>query len=118
MQRDHRSISELAYHLWEARGRPEGTAERDWHDAERQLSASAVDTAKTADEAAIDEALKDSFPASDAAASQLPDVPPVNADAKWEAAGVVRKGPNRRSGTSRRKAPSMSPKDRGSSPDR
>jgi hypothetical protein len=35
---------------------------------------------------AVDEASKESFPASDPPASRLPDVPPANADAKWEAA--------------------------------
>jgi hypothetical protein len=35
---------------------------------------------------AIDAALEDSFPASDAPGSRLPDEPPVNAEAKWEAA--------------------------------
>jgi hypothetical protein len=35
---------------------------------------------------AIDESVEESFPASDAPASRMPDVPPVNADAKWAAA--------------------------------
>jgi hypothetical protein len=35
---------------------------------------------------AVDEAGDESFPASDPPASRLPDEPPVNADAKWEAA--------------------------------
>jgi hypothetical protein len=33
-------IEELAYALWEARGCPEGSAEEDWLQAERELSAS------------------------------------------------------------------------------
>jgi hypothetical protein len=37
MHPEHRSIGELAYHLWQARGCPEGSAERDWLDAEKQL---------------------------------------------------------------------------------
>jgi hypothetical protein len=37
MHPEHRSIGELAYHLWQARGCPEGSAEQDWLDAERQL---------------------------------------------------------------------------------
>jgi hypothetical protein len=42
---------------------------------------------------AVDEAVKESFPASDPPASRLPDVPPANADAKWEAARAAeRKG--------------------------
>jgi hypothetical protein len=35
---------------------------------------------------AVDESVKESFPASDPPASHLPDEPPANADAKWEAA--------------------------------
>lgn len=34
----------------------------------------------------IDEAVEESFPASDPPASRLPDEPPANASAKWEAA--------------------------------
>jgi hypothetical protein len=33
------SIAELAYHLWNARGRPRGSVEEDWLEAERQLEA-------------------------------------------------------------------------------
>lgn len=35
---------------------------------------------------AVDEAVSESFPASDPPASRIPDEPPVNAEAKWEAA--------------------------------
>jgi hypothetical protein len=53
MHPEHRSIGELAYHLWQARGCPEGSAERDWLDAEKQLQ-SALRTAepRTAEPAA------------------------------------------------------------------
>jgi hypothetical protein len=34
---------------------------------------------------AVDESVDESFPASDPPASRLPDVPPVNAEAKWDA---------------------------------
>jgi hypothetical protein len=34
---------------------------------------------------AVDESIDESFPASDPPASRLPDVPPANAEAKWEA---------------------------------
>lgn len=37
-------------------------------------------------EGKVDEAVADTFPASDPPASHIPDEPPVNADAKWEAA--------------------------------
>jgi DUF2934 family protein len=32
-------IARLAYHIWEGRGRPLGSAEVDWYEAERQLQA-------------------------------------------------------------------------------
>jgi hypothetical protein len=31
------SIKQVAYALWEKRGRPEGTAEEDWREAEQQV---------------------------------------------------------------------------------
>ena len=37
MHRENRSVGELAYQLWQAHGCPDGTAEQDWLDAERQL---------------------------------------------------------------------------------
>jgi hypothetical protein len=95
MQGEQRSIRELAYKLWETRGRPAGSAEQDWLAAERQLQAeSKLPTdrsgAPAGSSAAVDDSLKGTFPASDPPATQLPDKPPVNADAKWEAAGVSR----------------------------
>jgi hypothetical protein len=42
MHRDHEYIQILAYRIWEGRGRPEGTADQDWLEAERQLSAAAA----------------------------------------------------------------------------
>ncbi|HEY3739640.1 MAG TPA: DUF2934 domain-containing protein [Bryobacteraceae bacterium] len=36
-------IETRAYHLWEARGRPFGTPETDWFEAERELSDGAPD---------------------------------------------------------------------------
>ena len=38
---NHERVSALAYELWEARGRPEGSPEQDWHRAEALLT---VDT--------------------------------------------------------------------------
>jgi hypothetical protein len=40
-----RNIRELAYRLWEARGRRHGHAIDDWLDAERQLAATQSDAA-------------------------------------------------------------------------
>jgi len=38
MSSKQREIAELAYLLWESRGRPENTAERDWQEAEVLLA--------------------------------------------------------------------------------
>jgi len=37
------SIAELAYRLWNERGRPHGSEEEDWLEAERQLAANAAE---------------------------------------------------------------------------
>jgi hypothetical protein len=94
MHSEHRSVRELAYQLWVARGCPNGTAEQDWRDAERQLAAPKTQAAASD---AVDASLKDSFPASDPPTTQGPDEPPANAAAKWKAAGVSRKKSIRRS---------------------
>jgi hypothetical protein len=39
MSADIKSVAELAYELWVARGRPHGSALQDWAEAERQLEA-------------------------------------------------------------------------------
>jgi hypothetical protein len=93
MHSEHRSVRELAYQLWQARGCPNGTAEQDWRDAERQLAApkNAVPKTQAAASEAVDSSSKDSFPASDPPATQGPDKPPANAAAKWKAAGASRK---------------------------
>ena len=107
MQSENRSIGELAYQLWQARGCPEGTAEQDWLDAERQLRAKQA-PATAATSKAIDDSLKETFPASDPPATQRPDTPPSNADAKWKAAGVSRKDSSRRSTPKQPGAPKQS----------
>jgi hypothetical protein len=84
MHPEHRSIGELAYRLWLARGCPDGTAEQDWLEAEKQLKATRP--ARPHSSEALDDSLKGTFPASDPPASHLPDVPPANAAAKWQAA--------------------------------
>ena len=93
MDPKRKSITELAYQLWEARGRPHGTAEVDWHEAERQLSGGSAATPRALD-AKVEESVVGTFPASDPPSSHIPDNPPSNADAKWEAAGIERKQPN------------------------
>jgi LmbE family N-acetylglucosaminyl deacetylase len=102
MHPEHRSIGELAYRLWQARGCPQGSAERDWLDAEKQLKgaqrtieprATASRAAESTTSNAIDSTLKATFPASDPPASQRADEPPANADAKWKAAADSRKAP-------------------------
>ena len=60
-QLDVRKQRELAYRLWEERGRPEGRAEEDWFEAERRLRSAQ----HQAESAAVDEAARESFPASD-----------------------------------------------------
>lgn len=40
----------------------------------------------TGTQRSVDESLEETFPASDAPASHLPDTPPANAAAKWRAA--------------------------------
>jgi hypothetical protein len=44
---------------------------------------------KAATPKGIDDALKDSYPASDPPATHSPDEPPANAEAKWEAAAAA-----------------------------
>jgi hypothetical protein len=89
-----KSIAELAYHLWERRGRPHGTAEVDWHEAERQISGDSAATTPHALDAKVEESEVETFPASDPPSSRMPDNPPSNAEAKWEAPGIERKQPN------------------------
>ena len=74
-QLDVRKQRELAYRLWEERGRPQGRADEDWFEAERRLRSDQHD----AESAAVDEAARESFPASDPPSTNIPDKPPVNA---------------------------------------
>ncbi len=85
MQLDREAVRKLAYRLWEERGRPEGRADEDWFAAERRLQGEQKSASRT-----VDEAARESFPASDPPASTLPDKPPANADAKWAAAGAAK----------------------------
>jgi len=75
-QLDVRKQRELAYRLWEERGRPQGRPDEDWFEAERRLRSDQHE----AESAAVDEAARESFPASDPPSAGLPDRPPVNAN--------------------------------------
>jgi hypothetical protein len=92
---DPQAIRDLAYRLWNERGRPANSANEDWLEAERQLRGRQPSAAKR-----VDEAIKESFPASDPPASGIPDQPPANAEEKWAAATDKRKAgkPSRKSG--------------------
>lgn len=93
MQEDHRAIAEHAHRLWEARGRPTGADEEIWLEAERlyRTEQSAKPATKAHESSiAIDNSLRDSFPASDPPATSLPDEPAANLEEKWRAAGIKR----------------------------
>jgi len=85
VQADPRVVRELAYRLWEQRGKPDGGAEQDWYEAERLLGGH-----PRTDNQVVDESVRESFPASDAPASGLPDKPPSNAEEKWAAADAAK----------------------------
>jgi hypothetical protein len=62
--RANKSIAELAYQLWDARGRPHGSEEEDWLEAEQQLArAKELDAADLKREGGADSSLKEPFPA-------------------------------------------------------
>lgn len=85
----HRSVAERAYRQWVEHGRPQAGAEEFWLQAEREVADEKATDAAEATKA-VDNTLKDSFPASDPPSSSLPDEPPANADEKWKAAGISR----------------------------
>lgn len=80
------TIAERAYQLWNARGRPHGSEQEDWLEAERQLASEEVDPSSCAADGALDATLQETFPASDPPASHIADEPPSNAQDKWDAA--------------------------------
>jgi hypothetical protein len=84
MHPEHRSIGELAYHLWQARGCPQGSAEQDWLDAEKQL--------KSAPRTAEPRASEPRAATPTAPAGQRTDEPPASAEAKRKAAPAPRTG--------------------------
>jgi hypothetical protein len=80
-----KSVSEVAYDLWVRRGRPHGSAEHDWFEAERQMSQQ--QDPLDSREAHVDSAIEDSFPASDPPASHRLDEPASNARERPTMAG-------------------------------
>jgi len=48
-----KTISDLAYHLWQARGCPTGSSEVDWAEAERQVKGRTPVAVPVADEPAL-----------------------------------------------------------------
>ncbi len=88
--KSNQSIAELAYHLWNARGRPHGSEEEDWLEAERQLSA-AEDAGPESggSDDAITRSPREILPASNAATSSIPDAPPSNPKDKRDGAAKI-----------------------------
>ena len=103
-QHDPQAVRELAYSLWEQGGKREGDAERHWLEAERLLGAK-----PRTDNQRVDESVRESFPASDAPASGLPDKPPANADRKWAASDAAKS----RKGRGKSRATNGEPEDNG-----
>ena len=89
MHPEHRSIGELAYHLWQARGCPEGSAEQDWLDAERQLRSGPRAVEPTA------------------AADQRSDEPVASAEPQWKAPRAPRAPPTGSPARPRRSKPTQ-----------
>jgi len=113
------AVRQLAYQLWLDRGCQGGSPEEDWFRAEEILSddhrellqessAEQSTPAATADggerrqagENKVDQAVEESFPASDPPAVHVKDEPPVNAQQKWKAAGKATSRGNRRGSSS------------------
>jgi hypothetical protein len=89
MHPEHRSIGELAYHLWQSRGCPEGSAEQDWLDAEKQLQS----VLRVVEPRAVERRVVElRAPEPTASAGQRKDEPSANADAQWKTAHPPRTG--------------------------
>ena len=73
-QADVRKQQELAYRRGEERGRPEGRPDADWFEAERRLRSDQLENHS----AAVDEAARESIPASDPPSPHVLDKPPIN----------------------------------------
>ena len=105
---DPRAIRELAYRLWEERGRPNDSADSLWLEAERQLAS--VHGQFTRSEAptpnVTGEARAQSASAAGSASPEQvedaveysPEHPPVNAEFKWAAAELKKSTPAKAGG--------------------
>ena len=103
------AIRQLAYQLWLDRGCSGGSPEEDWFRAEeilgddhRELLQQAGDGSerRQAGEQKVDQAVDQSFPASDPPAVHVKDDPPVNAGDKWKAANKASTSRGNRRGSS------------------
>ena len=89
MHPEHRSIGELAYHLWQARGCPEGSAEQDWLAAEKQLKSAPRNAEPRNNEP---RAAEPRAATPTGSAGQRTDEPPANVEVKRKAAAAPRTG--------------------------
>lgn len=81
-------IRELAYRLWEERGRGEGNSEQDWLDDERRITdaRSTITPPGTSNAVGtIDESLEEPFQAIDPPATRTHGGPLASTDGKWAA---------------------------------
>jgi hypothetical protein len=92
------SIADLAYHLWNARGRPHGSESEDWLEAERRLAAPEEDGEGGGPEGVLDASLKETLPTRGRAAGRSPELPSSTVRNRSNA-GDKRSAPGRRSRT-------------------
>jgi len=83
---DPRAIRELAYRLWEERGRPDNCAEAIWLEAERQLSQVHEEFTRAAAPSTNAPKTVEQAQSQDSSSEYSPEHPPVNAEFKWAAA--------------------------------
>jgi len=83
---DPRAVRELAYRLWEERGRPDHCAEGIWLEAERQLSRVHEEFTHAAARSPNATTAAEQTQSRDPSSEYSPEHPPVNAEFKWAAA--------------------------------